>query len=50
MTTTWGPAMNAEIDYRLQRARIDFGRKLFHRKVHAQRGSSPRNPTHRTAI
>ena len=50
MTMTWGPAVDAEINYRLQRARTDFGRPIFHRRVHAQRNSAPRTPIHRTAI
>jgi hypothetical protein len=50
MSTTWGPAVDAEIEYRLQRARIDFSRNIFHRKVHAQRKSAPRNPIQRSAI
>ena len=49
MSMTWGPAIDAEIDYRRQQARRDFGRSLWHRKGRAQRDSSPRNPIHRAA-
>jgi hypothetical protein len=50
MSMTWGPAVDAEINYRRQQARRDFGRGIFHRKVRALRDSSPRNPINRAAI
>jgi hypothetical protein len=49
MSMTWGPAIDAEIDYRRQQARRDFGRSIWHRKGRAQRDSSPRNPIQRAA-
>ena len=33
MSMTWGPAVDAEINYRRQQARRDFGRSIFHRKA-----------------
>ncbi len=50
MSMTWGPAVDAEINYRRQQARRDFGRSILHRKARVQRDSSPRNPIHRVAI
>ena len=50
MSMTWGPAVDAEINYRRQQARRDFGRSIFHRKGRPQRDSAPRNPIHRVAI
>jgi hypothetical protein len=50
MSTNWGPATDAEINYRMNRAKSDFGRSIFHRKARAQRHSAPRIPIHRAAI
>ena len=50
MTVTWGPALDAEINYRRQQARRDFGRSIFNRKARALRVSSPRIPVYRAAI
>jgi len=50
MSMTWGPAVDAEINYRRQQARRDFGRSILQWKVRAHRESSPRNPIHRAAI
>lgn len=33
MTAAWGPAFDAEIDYRQQRARADYRRRLWLRKA-----------------
>ena len=50
MTMNWGPGTDAEIAYRLNRAKGDFGRSIFHRKARAERHSAPRIPIHRPAI
>jgi len=50
MTMNWGPGTDAEITYRMNRAKSDFGRSIFNRKARAQRNSAPRVPIHRAAI
>jgi hypothetical protein len=50
MTMNWGPGTDAEITYRMNRAKGDFGRSIFNRKARAQRNSAPRVPIHRAAI
>ena len=44
MTTSWGPAFDAEIDYRQQRARADFRSRLWHRKLHTTTTRRPAAP------
>ena len=50
MSMTWGPGIDAEINYRMNRAKSDFGRGNLRRKMRAQRNSAPRIPIHRASI
>ena len=49
MSMAWGPAVDAEINYRREQTRRDLGRSILRRKARAQRDSSPRNPIPRAA-
>jgi hypothetical protein len=45
MTTAWGPAFDAEIEYRQQIARTDFRRRLWHRTARRTTGTRvPQGP------